>query len=111
MSADRNIRPVAVVEKLYGSTVMISETMDGQLQFPLRGVVTDLLVLKVTIPAVQPNAKMIPACNGCQRGFFFNNREGQDTYQDDGRECEQEKWPFEVLPVRRLILWLVVPEL
>ena len=29
MRAERNIKPVAVVEKLYGSFVMISETVNG----------------------------------------------------------------------------------
>jgi len=43
-SAARNTSPVAVVEKLYGASVRISE-----------------MVLKDTIPTVHPNAKINPA--------------------------------------------------
>lgn len=42
--AARNTRPVAVVDQLYGGSVRISE-----------------IVLKETIPAVQPKAKINPA--------------------------------------------------
>lgn len=33
------------------------------------------------------------------------------TYQYNIRECEEEKWPLEVLPVSRFVFRLVVPQL
>jgi hypothetical protein len=64
-------------------------------------------VLKETIPAVQPKAKMIPACTLLA---ISRARNGRVTYQDNIRERKEEKWPLEVLPISRLVLRLIIPQ-
>lgn len=67
-----------------------------------------LLVLKETMPAVQPKAKMMPAYEPCQRVAI---KRLHYTHQHNVREREQEERPLEVLPVSRLVLWVISPEL
>jgi hypothetical protein len=50
-------------------------------------------VLKETIPAVHPKAKMIPACILLA---ISRARNGTVTYQDNIRERKEEKRPLEV---------------
>jgi hypothetical protein len=64
-------------------------------------------VLKETMPAVQPKAKMIPACT---LSAISRSRNGRVTYQDNIREREEEKRPLEVLPISRLVLRLIIPQ-
>jgi hypothetical protein len=59
------------------------------------------------MPAVQPKAKMMPACDMSATSRMSGV---SVTYQDNIRERKEEERPFEVLPISRLVLRLVLPQ-
>jgi hypothetical protein len=59
------------------------------------------------MPAVQPKAKMMPACNMSTTSRMSGV---SVTYQDNIRERKEEERPFKVLPISRLVLRLVLPQ-
>jgi hypothetical protein len=59
------------------------------------------------MPAVQPKAKMIPACTLLA---ISRSRNGRGTYQDNIGERKKEERSLEVLPISRVVLRLIIPQ-
>lgn len=107
-SAERNMRPVAVVEKLYGSLVMISETAKSSVSISIS---VDVCARRTCVERNDAgSATESEDYTSLLQVSHMSDKDYGPTYQYNIRECEEKEWPLEVLPVGRLVLWLIVPQ-
>ena len=101
---------MAVVEKLYGSFVMISETANGSvwgfnvfMRKPVRHTSVERDDSRSATKR-EDYTSLLPVSH-------MSGRVYGTTHQYNIRKCKEEEWPLEILPVGCLVLWLVVPQL